>query len=172
LSRPASAILDGNNTEHSAGSPNLRPNLVPGVSLRPTGGRSTLPGGQWINPAAFAKPADGTWGNAPRNLVRGPGLWQSDIGTGKRFQVGERVSGELKAEIFNIFNRSQYANPSSNFTSVANAIDAYNLKPTSGNAAAVTAAEASFSNTTSVVNGGATGSGTPRRIQFALRFTY
>jgi hypothetical protein len=172
LSRPASAILDGNNTEHSAGSPNLRPNLVPGVSLTPPGGRSSLPGGQWINPAAFAKPADGTWGNAPRNLVRGPGLWQSDLGTGKRFLMGERVSGELKAEIFNIFNRSQYANPSSNFTSVSNAIDAYNLKPTSANAAAVTSAEASFSNTTAVVNGGATGGGTPRRIQFALRFTY
>jgi len=172
LSRPASAILDGNNTEHSAGSPNLRPNLVAGVKLTPPDGRSSLPNRRWINPDAFAKPADGTWGNAPRNLLRGPGLWQADIGTGKRFHIAERVSGEFRAEIFNVFNRSQYANPSGNFTSVSNAIDAYNANPTPANADKLTAAKDSFSNTTSEVNGAATGSGTPRRIQFALRFTY
>lgn len=172
LSRPQSAILDGNNTEHTAGQPNLRPNLAPGVSLTPPGGRSSLPGRQWINPAAFSEPANGAWGNAPRNPVRGPGLWQSDLGAGKKFKVGDRLSGEFRGEMFNIFNRSEYANPSGNFTTVANAIDAYNAKPTAANATAVTAAQASFSNTTATVNGGATGSGTPRRIQFALRFTY
>jgi hypothetical protein len=99
-------------------------------------------------------------------------LWQADIGTGKRFHIAERVSGEFRAEIFNVFNRSQYANPSGNFTSVSNAIDAYNANPTPANADKLTAAKDSFSNTTSEVNGAATGSGTPRRIQFALRFTY
>jgi hypothetical protein len=172
LSRPASAIPDGNNTEHSAGSPNLRPNLLPGVSPTPAHGRSSLSGGQWINPLAFAKPANGTWGNAPRNLVNGPGLWESDLGAGKSFRIAERVSGEFRGEIFNITNRSQYANPSGNFTSVANAIDAYNKNPTPSNQAAVTAAQNSFANTSSTINTGATGTGTPRRIQFALRFTY
>jgi hypothetical protein len=172
LSRPASAILDGNNTEHSAGSPNLRPNLVPGVSLIPAGGRSNLPGGRWINPLAFAKPANGTWGNAPRNLLTGPNLWESDLGAGKSFKITERFSGEFRGEIFNVTNRSQYANPSGNFTSVVNAIDAYNANPTPKNQAALTAAQNSFSNTTGTINTGATGTGTPRRIQFGLRFTY
>jgi hypothetical protein len=169
MSRPASAILDGNNTEHKAGQPNLRPNLISGVSLTPPEGRSSLPGRRWINPAAFAIPASGTWGNAPRNLLRGPSLWQADLGMAKRFSFGERFSTQFRAEIFNIFNRSQYANGTSNFTTVANATAA---NPTPTQSAAAAAAAASFSNTTSTVNSGATGSGTPRRIQFGLRIEY
>ncbi len=153
LSRPASAILDGNNTEHDAGSPNLRPNRVPGVSLTPSGGRKVE---QWVNPAAFAVPANGTWGNSPRNLLRGPGLWQVDLGTAKNFPIGERLSVDFRAEIFNIFNRSQYGNPSGNLTACSSTPSACS----------------SFANITTTVNSGATGGGTPRRMQFALRFNY
>lgn len=155
-------IPDGNNTDHATGVSNLRPDRVPGVSLTPPEGRSSLPGGRWINPAAFALPANGTWGNTPRNLLRGPGLWQADLGTAKNFRLTERFSADFRAEIFNIVNRSQYANPANDFTTVANA----------STPAATTAALASFSNTTSTVNTGATGSGTPRRIQFGLRINY
>jgi hypothetical protein len=155
-------VPDGNNTDHSAGVSNLRPDRVPGVSLTPPGSRSSLPGRQWINPAAFATPANNTWGNAPRNPVDGPNLWQADLGTGKKFQMGERVSAEFRGEIFNILNRSQYANPTSDFTGIA----------TATTPAALQAAQASFANTTSTINTSATGSGTPRRIQFALRITY
>jgi hypothetical protein len=154
MDRPASAIPDGNNTDHHAHSPNLRPDRVPGVSLIPPEGRSNLPGGRWINPAAFATPANGTWGNAPRNPVRGPNLWQADLGTRKRFPIYERVSGDFEASIFNVFNRSQYANASGDFTLAA------------------AGSTATFSSTTTTINSGATGSGTPRRIQFSLRFNY
>jgi hypothetical protein len=177
LDRPASEILDGNNTDHSAGSPNLRPDLVPGVSLTPPEGRSNKPGGRWFNPAAFAVPAHFTWGNAPRNLLRGPALWQADLGTAKRFPIfKDRVSGQFRAEIFNIFNRSQYANSASNFTTVGNA--QLDLRTQTDPAkiaadnASIAAASSTFSQTSAVVNTGATGSGTPRRIQFGLRFEY
>ena len=46
----------------------------------------------WINPAAFAPPA-GEFGNAPRNLLRGPGTWQIDIGAAKTFPLGAHASG-------------------------------------------------------------------------------
>ena len=153
LARPASAILDGNNTEHSPGVSNLRPNRVAGVSLTPPGGRTIS---QWVNPAAFAVPANGTWGNSPRNLLRGPGLWQADLGTAKNFPVNERISVDFRAEIFNIFNRSQYGNPNSDFTACSTTLSACS----------------SFANTTTTVNTGATGSGTPRRMQFGLRINY
>ena len=153
LARPASAILDGNNTEHSPGSPNLRPNRIPGVSLTPPGGRTIS---QWVNPAAFAVPANGTWGNASRNLVRGPGLWQADLGMAKNFPINERFSVDFRAEIFNIFNRSQYGNPSGDFTACSTTLSACS----------------SFANTTTTINPGATGSGTPRRMQFGLRINY
>lgn len=59
ISRSASSLPDGNTTSPQ------RPNLVPGVSLIPPGGQTTS---EWINPAAFSIPANGTWGNAGRNL--------------------------------------------------------------------------------------------------------
>jgi len=188
LSRPANrvdsvtgktiiVVPDGNNTEHSAGSPNLRPDLVPGVSLTPREGRSNSGNtSRWINPDAFAVPRDGTWGNLPRNYLRGPGLWQADLGMGKRFKIHEGLSGQLRAEMFNIFNRYQYGNASGNFTSVGNAEYALrnNTDPTkvASLTTSVANAKLGFANTTSTVNGGATGSGTPRRIQFALRFDF
>jgi hypothetical protein len=155
-------VPDGNNTDHAAGVSNLRPDRVPGVSLTPPEGRSSLPGHRWINPAAFSTPANGTWGNAPRNLLRGPGLWQADLGTSKNFRISERFSADFRAEMFNIFNRSQYANPASDLTTVE----------TATNPTQLAAALSSFSSTTSTVNTGATGSGTPRRIQFGLRINY
>jgi hypothetical protein len=188
LSRPANrvdpstgqiiiVVPDGNNTEHSAGNPNLRPDLVPGVSLRPREGSSNGSAtSRWINPDAFAVPKDGTWGNLPRNYVRGPALWQSDLGMGKRFRIREGLSGQFRAEIFNVFNRFQYANASGDFTTVGNAEYALrnNTDPNriASLTAAVSNAKLGFSNTTSTVNGNATGSGTPRRIQFALRFDF
>lgn len=177
LDRPATEILDGNNTDHSAGSPNLRPDLVPGVSLTPPEGRSNKPGRRWINPAAFVAPAHFTWGNAPRNLLNGPALWQADLGAAKRFPVyNDRVSGQFRAEIFNVFNRSQYGAPGANFTTIGNAqLDLRTqTNPTkiAADNAAITAAAATFSQTSAVINTGATGGGTPRRIQFGLRFEF
>jgi hypothetical protein len=177
LDRPDSEILDGNNTDHSAGSPNLRPDLVPGVSLTPLEGRSNKPGGRWFNPAAFAVPAHFTWGNAPRNLLRGPALWQADLGTTKRFPLyKDRFSGQFRAEIFNIFNRSQYGLPASNFTTIGNAQLDLRTQPNptkiAADNSAIAAASTTFSQTSSVVNTGATGGGTPRRIQFGLRFEF
>jgi hypothetical protein len=60
----ASSLPDGNSTSPQ------RPDLVLGVSLIPPGGQTRT---QWINPAAFAIPANGTCGNAGRNPVRAPG---------------------------------------------------------------------------------------------------
>jgi hypothetical protein len=172
LDRAQTDIPDGNNTDHNAGSPNLRPDLVPGVSLTPPGGRSNVLAGQWINPAAFATPAKGTWGNAPRNLLRGPALWQADLGTAKRFNFTERVSGQFRAEIFNLLNRSQYANPSGNFSKAGAAQLDLKTQTDPTKIANDNGVLASFAQTTSVVNAGATGSGTPRRIQFGLRFEF
>jgi hypothetical protein len=147
------------------------------VSLTPPEGRSNKPGGRWLNPAAFAVPAHFTWGNAPRNLLRGPALWQADLGTAKRFPIlKDRLSGQFRAEIFNIFNRSQYGLAASNFTTIGNAqLDLRTqTNPTkiAADNSAIAAASATFSQTSSVVNTGATGSGTPRRIQFGLRFEF
>jgi hypothetical protein len=144
LTRSASSVPDGNSDEHDA-SPVQRPNLVPGVSLIPSGGQTI---GNWINPAAFATPANGAWGDAGRNLIRGPRFWQADIGLNKKFPLTERFSMDFRAEAFNVLNRAQFGNPSGTLSSP------------------------SFGQITTTVNSGATGGGTPREFQFSLRLSY
>ncbi len=123
-----------------------RPDLVPGVSLIPPGGQTPE---DWINAAAFAAPAAGTFGNAGRNLVRGPGLWQADMALSKTFALAERVRLQCRAEAFNLFNRAQYGQPQASLSSPL-----------------------SFGAITTPVNSGATGSGTPRQFQLALRLSF
>ncbi len=146
IDRSAAAVPDGNNT-------NQRPDLVPGVSLTPPGGSSIA---EWINPAAFAVPAAGTFGDAPRDVARGPGAWQIDMGIGKRIPFAERASVAFRAEFFNIFNHPQYGLPLADF-SVAPGPNGF------GNIIGT------VSTTTPV---SPVGTGTPREIQFSLRLAF
>jgi hypothetical protein len=125
---------------------NQRPNLVPGVPLSPPAGHSPQ---QWINPAAFAAPANGTFGDAGRNIARGPRLYQVDLGLGKQFSITERAAIQFRWEVFNVFNRAQYGQPSGDVT-VPN----------------------QFAVIQSTINTTPVGSGTPRQMQFMLRATF
>jgi hypothetical protein len=142
VNRSSASVPDGNNTDQ-------RPDLVPGVSVTPTGGKSV---GEWINTAAFAVPAAGTFGDAPRNNVRGPGAWQIDFGVAKSIPLSERAHLEFRSEFFNIFNHPQYGLPQATFA-----------VPGFGSITQTV-------NTTTPVS--PIGSGTPREIQFALRFAF
>jgi len=93
---------------------NQRPNLVPGQPLYLAGGN--------FNPTAFCTPGTkdplypgGTcpsgFGDVSRNYLRGPGLSQLDLALSKRFPVTEQVQVQFRAEVFNVFNRAQFANP-------------------------------------------------------------
>jgi hypothetical protein len=93
---------------------NQRPNLVPGQPLYLAGGTFNL--------AAFCTPGTkdplypgGTcpagFGDVPRNYLRGPGFWQSDWALSRRFPISEQVQLQFRAEVFNIANRGQFANP-------------------------------------------------------------
>ena len=105
VDRSASAVPDGNTN-------NQRPNVMPGVPLIPSGGATPA---EWINPAAFATPAAGTFGDALRDVARAPGLWQADVGLSKRIALKERYQLQFRAEAFNIFNRAQFGAPNRGF---------------------------------------------------------
>src|SRR5579859_1243309 len=64
---------------------------------------------QWLNPAAFAAPAPGTNGNLARNKFRGPGYGDVDFSIFKNIPVRERFTVQLRAEMFNLFNRVNVA---------------------------------------------------------------
>jgi hypothetical protein len=66
---------------------------------------------QWINPAAFAQPAAGSYGNLGRNSVLGPGSIRIDMGLTRTFQVRENQSVQFRAEAFNLPNHVNPNNP-------------------------------------------------------------
>jgi hypothetical protein len=72
---------------------------------------------QWLNKAAFAPNAIGTFGTLGRNVFRGPGYANVDFGLGKTFKMTERIATTFRFEVFNAFNRVNLAGPSTSRTS-------------------------------------------------------
>lgn len=66
---------------------------------------------QYFNKAAFAPAALGTFGSSPRNVLRGPGYANFDIGVMKHFQIAERLSAQFRVEMFNALNHPNFNNP-------------------------------------------------------------
>lgn len=134
VTRKAAALLDGNTSGQ-------RPNYVAGQSIYAANQTIT----NWFNPAAFATPANGTWGNLGRYAGRGAGAVEFDTTLQRTFRVTEKLKFNLRGTAYNLANHPIYSLPSGNSSS------------------------SSFGRITSVVNTGATGSGAPRRIEFMLR---
>ncbi len=87
----------------------LYPDLVgnPGVS------NQTIHG--WFSPAAYANPAYGTFGDNGRMTLVGPGFFNADFSVAKSFPLHwEGVKLEIRADMFNVFNHVNYANPDAN----------------------------------------------------------
>ena len=82
-----------------------RPDVVPGVDPY------LKDGVRWLNPAAFATPQPGTFGNLPRNALRGPEFWQADLMFSKDFRFLDTQGLQVRVEMFNIANRLNYENP-------------------------------------------------------------
>jgi len=70
-----------------------------------------------FDPSAFAMPAQYTFGNAPRNVLRGPKAMITDLSMVKNVPVGGSVRLQIRAEIFNAFNTVNYGNPNAVFGS-------------------------------------------------------
>ena len=71
----------------------------------------------WFNPAAFANPAAGKFGNAPRDLIRNPGDQQWDIALFKNFALGGTKKVQFRTEVFNFPNHPNLSGPNTDFTS-------------------------------------------------------
>ncbi len=65
--------------------------------------------------SAFALPANFTFGNAPRNVLRGPGFVSTDLSFMKTVPIGGGARFQFRAEMYNIFNNVNYGNPGSTF---------------------------------------------------------
>ena len=87
-----------------------RADRVPGSS---TGGPRTVQ--DWFNTAAFAAPAAGYFGNAAPGSIQGPGTVDFDMAFYKDFRIRERHTIEFRAELFNIFNHTNFSGVSTSF---------------------------------------------------------
>ena len=90
-----------------------RPNLVgnPETGVCANGVRVGSPS-CWFNPNAFVVPGPGQFGNAGRNILRGPGFAQFDAALQKNFQLTEGTKITFGAEAYNLFNHPNFAVPS------------------------------------------------------------
>ena len=127
------------------GATSSRADVVPGVSPQPE--VRDVPNRQ-ISMAAFRAPATGTWGNAGRNILKGPAAFNWDFSTFKNFQIREQQTLQFRAEFFNLFNTPQFGTPGANLSAPVNF----------GRSLGTISALGGF--------------GTNRQIQFALRYTF
>jgi hypothetical protein len=66
---------------------------------------------QWFNTGAFSMPAFGTFGNAGRNILEGPGYQNVNLALLKRVPLRGRTRLQLRAEAFNLLNRANFDLP-------------------------------------------------------------
>lgn len=123
---------------------NQRPDRVPGQALQgdPKGPLD------WLNPAAFAMPAAGTYGNLARNAARGPKFVQVDLSLFKNTPVLAGHTLQIRLEVFNLLNEPIWAQPSATWLSKASFGRVFNT----------------FGRTE--------GFGTSRQIQIGARYTF
>jgi len=128
-----------------------RPNLVgdPFANL-PTSSNPLLQ--YYFNPAAFGPLVPGTFGNLARNAYYGPGFKTVDVSVFKTTKLTAHTSVQLRAEMFNVFNWINWANPGVTVSSSTS----FGL----------------LSNTRNATNAPGIGAGEPFNMQLAAKFIF
>jgi hypothetical protein len=94
-----------------------RPNVVgswtTGSCPNPSGG-APFPVGTvncWFNTSAFVVGPPNTYGDAGRNIIRGPGFASFDLSALRNFNLTEHLRMSFEAQAFNLFNRPNFMQP-------------------------------------------------------------
>jgi hypothetical protein len=70
----------------------------------------------YLTPGQFSDPTLGTFSTTPRSICCGPGENQWDVTFSKRIALSEAKYFQFRADIFNLFNKTQFVNPDGNFS--------------------------------------------------------
>lgn len=148
-----------NRVHNSLGASAARPDAVAGCDLYK--GYQQLHG-VWFNPNCFVPAPFGTYGNAGRDTIIGPNLWNLDNSLTKDWRVSkvsEQLRIQFRAEAFNILNHPSFQNPSGTVFN-ANLATANPAIPTSGVAPNGSVGRITATNSQ------------PRQIQLALKVLF
>jgi carboxypeptidase family protein/TonB-dependent receptor-like protein len=127
---PFSPVIPGDSDRDGSTDNVNRPDVAPGVSTKPAGGRTA---DMWFNPEAFVFPGAGYRGRAGRNIIEGPGLATVDLALVKNTPLaGGRRSVQLRLEVFNLLNRANFDLPFNDPDGEALFDDQGNRIPTAG----------------------------------------
>ena len=110
---PFTPVLDFDNADLQSLVIPERPNLIgnPNAGVCPNGS-AVRTVSCWFNPSAFAVPPAGQFGNAGRNILRGPAFAQFDASLHKDFAIAERRKITVGVEAYNLFNHPNFGVPS------------------------------------------------------------
>jgi Carboxypeptidase regulatory-like domain len=111
-------LTESKNPSNSGGTAD-RPNVVGNylAAKNSATGVPTHTPAQWFNTSAFAVQPSGTYGDAPRNEIVGPGILNVDAAVHKTIVITERVKAQLRLESFNVANTPHYGPPALNVQS-------------------------------------------------------
>jgi hypothetical protein len=94
-------------------SSNDLPNVIaPVTTMNPRNPTNT-----YFSASSFATETYGGFGTSSRRFIIGPGFLNTDIAVEKSTRITESTSLEFRAEFFNVFNHTQFRNPSGDFSS-------------------------------------------------------
>jgi hypothetical protein len=163
---PSAPIAGGGSVNDLSGGgfPNQnRPNRVEGVSCRGEGDKEQI-----FNPAAFTLTGYrlGTIGTSGRGICEGPRLLQADLALYKNVRLSQRVTAQLRFDVFNVFNNTNF---------LANSVANNTFTPT------VTLDGATLADSTTITSsalpensnfGRASGARDPRQAQFGVKLIF
>ena len=133
---------------------------VPGTSPY-AGFKQSKVGANWLNPDAFQDPLPGNLGDTGRNAYIGPGYGDVDLSVFKNTPIiKERVTTQLRIEMFNLLNRTNFASP------ISNGNGGFNPNYTYDNALALTTTIGTFNGAPGI------GAGEPFNTQLALKIIF
>jgi Carboxypeptidase regulatory-like domain len=158
---PFTPVLDFDNADVQSLLTAERPDLVgnPYTGVCPNRASVGTPS-CWFNPSAFGVPPAGQFGNAGRNILRGPAFAQFDASLHKDFAITEQDKITVGVEAYNLFNHPNFGVPT-------NTQSALSL---GGNGDAVFKdAAGNFADSVGQI---LTTAGTARQIQLIGRFTF
>jgi hypothetical protein len=145
--------LNSNGNLGDGGFGHIRPDYIGGQIKTPHS--HNQPAGQnpmWYNPAVFAQPAPGSFGNFGRNTIYGPGILNFNMALFKNFNFTENTRLQIRVESFNVFNHTQWGNINVGLSS-----------PTAGTP---------FSGSNAGSSGQITSARDPRQLQFGGKFYF